>query len=118
MTARDRKTGKQETISVDASHARMSEAEILAARDWVEESAAALEGIVIPEESVILLAHAHELLASDTLKAKSRQALGSLLVRIESAQAAGETENLEDLLDTLEDLLFDLEDDEEFINLL
>jgi molecular chaperone DnaK len=113
VIARDRKTGKQETISVDASHARMSEAEILAARDWVEESAAALEGIVIPEESVILLAHAHELLASDTLKAESRQALGSLLVRIESAQAAGETENLEDLLDTLEDLLFDLEDDEE-----
>ena len=70
VIARDRKTGKQETINVDASHARMSEAEILAARDWVEESAAALEGIVIPEESVILLAHAHELLASDTLKAE------------------------------------------------
>jgi len=113
VIARDRKTGKQETISVDASHARMSEAEILAARDWIEESAAALEGIVIPEESAILIDHANELLASDTMKAESRKELKSLIAHIESAQAAGETENLEDLLDTLEDLLFDLEDDDE-----
>lgn len=104
VTARDRKSNRQESISVEASHARMSEAEILAARDWAEETAAEAEPTPLSDEHAALLRRAESLLAGDELEAADRESLSDLL-----AQIADAPDDLEELLDTLEDLLFDFD---------
>jgi molecular chaperone DnaK len=109
VTARDRETGKQETITVEASHARMSEAEILASRAWIDLGAADQEAFVLPDESAVVVRRAHDLLDGDTLKAEARQKLEIMLEGIESARTKGQSQELKDLLESLEDLLFDLE---------
>jgi molecular chaperone DnaK len=113
VTARDRHTGRQEDITVEASHARLSESEIMAARDWVHETQ--LEGEVpmlaspqSPETSV-LLERARELLDAGTLSTKNQARLQDLVVAIQDARISGGTARQEELLDTLLDLLFDLE---------
>ena len=68
VTARDRQTNRQETITVEASHTRMSEAEILAARDWADDEASDTEEIPLPEEAAVLLRRAEALLAGNTWK--------------------------------------------------
>jgi molecular chaperone DnaK len=109
VTARDRETGKQEAITVEASHARMSEAEILASRAWVDLGATDQAAFVLPNESAVVVRHAHDLLDGDTLQTEARQELETLLEGIESAQAKDQSQELKDLLESLEDLLFDLE---------
>ncbi len=86
----------------------MSEAEILAARDWADEEAMDAEADALPEEDAVLLRRAEALLAGDDLEADDRQSLAALLERIQDAQANHETDDLTELLETLEDLLFDL----------
>jgi len=109
VTARDRKSNRQESISVEASHARMSEPEILAARDWVEEKTAESELTPLSDEHAALMRRAGSLLAGDELEEEDRKSLADLLARIEDARAGGNPEGLEELLETLEDLLFDLD---------
>jgi hypothetical protein len=48
------------------------------------------------------------LLAGNKLQDEKRERLADLLLRIQNARA-GEPDNLAELLDTLEDFLFDLE---------
>ncbi len=111
VTARDRKSNRQESISVEASHARMSEAEILAARDWADEEADENGLLPLSDEGYALVRRAETLLSGRELEEKDRQSLADILARIEDAQAGGEPEDLEALLDRLEDVLFDLEVD-------
>ena len=106
VTARDRKTGKQEALTVEASRARLSEAEILSAQQWA----------IPPEdqqpersdEAAALLARGRKLLDAGELDDEDRQELETLLAAIEAAHHDPGTQ--ERLMETLLDLLFDLED--------
>lgn len=109
VTARDRTSNRQESISVEASHARMSEAEILAARNWADEKTRHAEQPLLSDEHSALARRAESLLAGNQLEEKDRKPLADLLARIEDARSAGDIEDLEELLDTLEDMLFDLD---------
>jgi molecular chaperone DnaK len=111
VTARDRKTGKQENISVAATKARLSEAEILAAShhlhdleeeheaDWDEEP-----------ETGALLAKAEALIAAETTDQEARTLLRSLLQGIRQARVNGDEAEAAELEEELLDLLFDLEE--------
>jgi molecular chaperone DnaK len=81
VTARDRKTGKQENISVAATKARLSEAEILAAshhlRDLEEEEYERRLGLEEPETGA-LLAKAEALIAGEATDEETRALLRSL----------------------------------------
>ncbi len=113
VTARDRHTGRQEDITMEASHARLSESEIMAARDWVHDIQP--EGLVPAlasppsPETTVLLERAQELLDAGMLSAESQARLQDLMAAIQEAQASGSAARQEELLDTLLDLLFDLE---------
>ena len=108
VTARDRVSNQQESISVEASHTRMSEAEILAARDWANKEAEDAEPTELPQDAAVLLRRAETLLAGE-MDADDRQALSALLKNIHDAQTDSEPEDLGELLDTLEDMLFDMD---------
>jgi molecular chaperone DnaK len=108
VTARDRVSNQQESISVEASHTRMSETEILEARDWANKEALDAEPAALPENAAVLLRRAATLLDGD-LDGDDRQTLSNLLKRIQDAQTDNEPEDLAELLGTLEDLLFDLD---------
>ena len=112
VTARDRISNQQESISVEASHTRMSEAEILAARDWVDQEAVDAEEADAPdlaEDVAVLLRRAEKKLAGD-LEDDKRQTLTDLVKHIRLALTdSDESENLDELLESLEDLLFDLD---------
>ena len=108
VTARDRISNQQESISVEASHTRMSEADILAARDWANNEAAQAATADLPQAAAVLLRRAETLLAGE-MGADDRQALSALLKNIHDAQTDSEPEDLGELLDTLEDMLFDLD---------
>jgi molecular chaperone DnaK len=107
VTARDRKTGKQEAITVEASRARLSEAEILSARKWADQEA--LSRVTISGETRILIERAQKLLDGETLSDEDRQNLETLLSDIDEAQKIGNEEYLDELVQSLLDLLFDLE---------
>lgn len=109
VTARDRKSNRQESISVEASHARMSESEILAARDWADEETLDAEHLLLSDEHSALMRRAESLLAGSKLEEKDREPLTDLLAAIEEARNDGDIESLDELLDTLEDMLFDLD---------
>jgi len=110
VTAADRRTGQQENITVEASHARLSETEILAAKNRVARTTAALpEMSVLPGETMVLVERAQELLKGGALAAEDRQELEELISAVLAAQASGEIEQRESLLEELLDLLFDLE---------
>jgi molecular chaperone DnaK len=112
VTAHDHQTNRQETITVEASHTRMSEAEMLAARDWADEETdetTTAETQAFPEESAVLLRRAEVLLAENTLEANDQQSVAALLERIQSAQTSHKADDLAELLETLEELLFDLD---------
>mgnify|MGYP000665625936 CR=1 FL=1 len=111
VTARDRKTGKQENISVAATKARLSEAEILAAShhlhdleeedeaDWAEQP-----------ETGALLAKAEALIVDEATDEETRTLLRSLLQGIRQARADADEEEAAELEEELLDLLFDLEE--------
>mgnify|MGYP002639843143 CR=1 FL=1 len=108
VTARDRKTGKQEAITVEASRTRLSEAEILSAKKWADQEALSL--VSLSDETRVLVDRAQKLLEGKTLSDEDRQELGILLSGIDEAQAIGDEEDLDELAQSLLDLLFDLED--------
>lgn len=111
VTARDRHTGKQEETRVEASHTRLSETEILAAKTRIAHTAAGqLEAHGATGETMVLIERAHTLLESGTLAQDEREELEELLSEILATQAAGQIEQRESLLEELLDLLFDLEE--------
>lgn len=108
VTARDRRTGKQEAITVEASRARLSEAEILSAQKWADQEA--LSQVALTDEMRVLAGRAQKLLAGETLSDEVRHKLETLLSDIDDAQAIGDEEDLAEIAQSLLDLLFDLED--------
>jgi molecular chaperone DnaK len=113
VTARDRKTGKQEEITVEASHARLSEAEILEARKWTEQTE--ITHLEMPSETAVLLERARQLLDAGPVGHLSNrpeeylQDLETLVTEIEAPQTSGDSEKLKKLSQELLDLLFDIE---------
>ncbi len=105
VTARDRKTGKEEHVSVEASPARLSEKELLAAKSRMEETAE----IQPSPETTILVKRAETLLEEGDLAADEEENLHSLLADIQFAQVSGDVSYQEELLDELVEMLFDLE---------
>ncbi len=110
VTARDRHTGKREEIRVEASHARLSETEILAAKTRMTDTTAGLLGTHgTSGETMVLIERARALLEGGTLVQDEREALEELVSEILATRAAGQIEQRESLLEELLDLLFDLE---------
>jgi len=114
VTAQDRRTGQQKQITVEASLARLSEDEIVDAQAWVAqaiEAVAPTVGGMSPTEATVLVDRAMRLLAGGELMPEDRDALQGLLAELQVAQVAGDPSRLQELLDALLDLLFDLEED-------
>lgn len=108
VTARDRHTGKQENIIVEASPTRLSETEILKATSRLAEAASAATGL--PAEAHVMLERAERLLAEDQLDPDSRAEMQDLLAGVRNAYAVGELARAEELLEELLDFLFDWEE--------
>jgi len=108
VTASDRKTSKQETITVEASRARLSEAEILSAKKWADQDV--LSEAALSDETRVLIDRAKKLLENETLSDDDHQKLETLLSDIDDAQAIGDEEDLDELTQSLLDLLFDLDE--------
>ncbi|HOT92211.1 MAG TPA: Hsp70 family protein [Anaerolineae bacterium] len=118
VTARDRKTGRQENITVEASPTRMNAAQITAAREdlsgtYEAGSIHTVTPLVPLEADATLMARAHRLLDGNTLAPDDRAALAQLLIDISIAQADRDKKRLDMLSDELLEMLFDLESEDE-----
>ena len=72
---------------MEASHARMSEPEILAARDWAEEKAGETELAAFSDEHAALVRRAETLLNGGSLEDDDHKSLSDLLARIQDTRA-------------------------------
>jgi len=118
VTAQDRKTGKQEKITVEATPTRLSTAQISAAQvNLVDTYRAGSVHTITPlvplEADATLLARANALLDDDALDAEDRAELAQIVIDINMAQANRDKKRLDELSDELLELLFDLESEEE-----
>jgi len=104
VTARDRHTGQEKDITVEAARAHLSEAEIMEARERVAEATAP------SAEVTVLIERGKRLLDGDELEPEDRVELEELMADVQAAQGAGDIPRVEELLEELLDLLFDLED--------
>ncbi len=114
VTAKDRHTGKEEKIVVEASKTRLTEAQILTAQNNLEtyipqNMTDSPVPLPLDEESEALLARAERLLDSNTLSPTDNQELAQLVVDIQVARANNEQDQLDTQLEALLDKLFDLE---------
>ncbi len=111
VTAKDRQTGKEEAITVEATKQRLSEEELLEARHALrtyDEVNVDLEPPIDPA----LIEQAQHLLAlegDEALAPEDREELEDLLADIEAARQEGDFTWQEQLAEDLLDLLFDLE---------
>ncbi len=111
VTARDRHTGQQKDIEVDAPMARLSETEIMKARSQVSDAFTSTEEVMsLSPDMTALVERAENLLKNNGLNPSDWKALSDLLADIRDARASGNTEGLEKLQEKLLDLLFDLEE--------
>jgi molecular chaperone DnaK len=108
VTARDRHTGQQKDITVEATRARLSEAEIIKAQERVAETML-LPAAAPAAETMVLVERARRLLDGGELEAEDRAELEELLADVRSAQDAGDAHRVEALSEELLDFLFDLE---------
>jgi molecular chaperone DnaK len=114
VTARDRVSGTQNSVSVQATQARLTPAEIAEARERLADiefdeeawETIELEQPVIDEEAQALLNRASALLAGDSLNEAQAAQLRDTIEAIKTAQSQ---EELDDQAEALLDLLFDLE---------
>jgi len=107
VTARDCHTGQQKDITVEATRARLSEAEIMEAQERVAETM--LLPVASAAETTVLIERAKRLLEGGEIPAEDRARLEELLTDVRLAQDAGDASRVEMLLEVLLDLLFDLE---------
>jgi molecular chaperone DnaK len=112
VTARDRHTGQEKQIAVDAPLARLSETEILRAQSRVSGALADVEqeAPTLSEDGAALVKRAEQLLKDDGLEPGESDELDALLADIREAQRAGDARELSRLQDMLLDLLFDMEE--------
>ncbi|HDD25449.1 MAG TPA: heat-shock protein Hsp70 [Chloroflexi bacterium] len=110
VTARDRHTGQEKRVTIQASQARLSESEIVAARERFAETEA--YSPPVPSTGVAKwVERARRVMARDDLEPEDRQELQALLTDLQAAQTAGDDDRVANLLEELLDLLFDLEMD-------
>ena len=109
VTARDRHTGQEKDIIIEATHARLSESDIMHARNRIAEVTASLP--VLSKEARLLVERAERLLNDDALDPDDRSELTELLADMKIARHDGDAALVDGLLDDLLDLLFDLESD-------
>jgi len=109
VTARDRHTGKQEEIAVEAAHGRLSEVELMAARSWALQTMAEPERPSASVETTVLLDRARALLEKGSLDPEDHARLHELVSAVVQCDQSGSSGRLEELLDTLLEMLFDLE---------
>lgn len=107
VTARDRHTGQQQDITIEATRAHLSEAEILEARGRIAEATGST--LTLPAEARVLLERAERLMDSDELDPEDREELAQLLADLERARHDGDATHLNHITEDLLDLLFDLE---------
>jgi molecular chaperone DnaK (HSP70) len=105
VRARDRHTGKEEQITVQASLDRLDEAEVDQARLQLGQMAVAS----LSDTTKALIQRGNALLAREDLSDESRESLHILLEEIEQARNQGQSERFDELLETLLDKLFDYE---------
>ena len=112
----------QKDITVEATRARLSETEILEARERVVEATALPAATPSAERmyssaermyssaTIVLVERAERLLDGGELEPEDRARLEGVLADVQSAQNAGDVSRVEELSEQLLDLLFDLED--------
>lgn len=111
VTARDRHTGQEKEITVDAPLARLSEMEILKARLQMSDALeASEEPAPLSSDTAALVERAEQLLENNGLNPSDWKELSTLLDDIREAQKVGDTEELRKLQEALLDMLFDLEE--------
>ena len=111
VTARDRHTGQEKDITVDAPMARLSEKEILKAQSRVTDAfLPSGEVMALSPDTAALVERAEQLLENNGLEPGDWDALSILLADIREAQAAGDVKELGRLQEALLDILFDLEE--------
>jgi molecular chaperone DnaK len=112
VTAVDRGTRKEQSITVKAEHKRMNATEKVAAAEHIaglaQASPLAGRGQPASEDLAALLARARQVLDS---KRQGVEDLQDLVKEIQDAIEGGRTENQEYLTDELLDLLYDLEEE-------
>ncbi len=111
VTARDRHTGQEKDIAVDAPMARLSETEILRARSQLTGALTGSESLApLSEEGTALVERAEQLLEHNGLDPVDLEGLSTLLADFRRAQRVGDTRELKKLQEILLDMLFDLEE--------
>jgi len=111
VTARDRHTGRQREIEVNAPMERLSETEIMRARTQVTRALADTdEPVTLSAEETALVKRAEKLLEDNGLEPGEGNELSALLADIREAQRIGDVEALQRLQERLLDTLFDLEE--------
>jgi molecular chaperone DnaK len=108
VTARDRHTGQQKQITVKATRARLSEIEIMEAKERIAETAV-LPAAAPTGEIALLTERARRILAEDALEPEARADLEQLLSNLQTARSNSDMDHTDELLEDLLDLLFDLE---------
>ncbi|MFP4395274.1 MAG: Hsp70 family protein [Anaerolineales bacterium] len=111
VTAKDRQTGKEEAITVEATKQRLSEEELLEARHALRAYDEVNVDIETPIDPALLdrAGHLLELEGDEALAPDDREELEVLLADIEAARQEGDFAWQERLADDLLDILFDLE---------
>ncbi len=110
VTAEDRKTGQQKQVTLEATPARLSEQEILSAKQELEAPhIKVLYDDLLSDEDRALLQRAESLLANGALPPEERERLAALLSEVQEARQEEDPKRLEEGLEELLDLLFDLE---------
>jgi len=66
--------------------------------------------VALSDETRVLIEHAQKLLDNETLLGEDRQKLETLLSGIDEAQEIGDEEDLDELAQSLLNLLFDLDE--------
>ena len=92
---------------------RLSETEIIEAQERMLEATMIVEGVVLDAETIALMNQARQLLDDDDLAPEDQAELKEIIDDIQTAQAAGDAELVEELGEDLLDVLFDLEADDE-----
>jgi molecular chaperone DnaK len=106
VKAHDRGSGQEADITVAASKERLSQEQISQAHTRLAES---LPALVVDEKSQAIVDRANRLLRGGQLEPQDAEDLVEALAMIEDARRLGNEEELQDWLEELTDLLYELE---------
>jgi molecular chaperone DnaK len=107
IKAHDRGSGKEAGITVTALKERLTQEQISQAQKRLAETTPAL---VLDEESQAMVDQGRKLLERGELEPEDAEALAEALAMIDEARRLGDEAELDDCLDELTDLLYELEE--------